>query len=117
MTDAAAHGLHELMIVNPTASDGAAGLVIGADGDLYRVREDSSCCSRWFLGDDGSLYQGGLTRSAGIGPRYFLGSDGALYLADRTADAPVNPGYGGGVRACHCGAQRALTPATPAAIR
>jgi hypothetical protein len=51
-------GLDELMIVNPGRRDGTAYL-LGDDNRLYRVEglAESDPPNRFFLGDDGTLYE------------------------------------------------------------
>jgi hypothetical protein len=51
-------GLDELMIVNPGLRDGAAYL-LGDDNTLYRVEglAENDPPSRFFLGNDGTLYE------------------------------------------------------------
>ena len=69
-------GLDELMIVNP-AVGGLSAVFLGRDGRLWGVEEGRGE-GRYFLGDDGSLYQAG-TAGSGDPTRFFLGNDGTLY--------------------------------------
>lgn len=52
-------GLDELMIVNPSPRAGAAAYVLGNHNTLYRVEglAENERPGRFFLGDDGTLYE------------------------------------------------------------
>jgi hypothetical protein len=103
-----AHGLNELMIVNPHGARGGAGMLLGADGDVYDVRMGAAD-DRYYLGDDGSLYESTRTRPSTAAPRYLLAGDGALYAVERTKQGSGGLACGcGTAAACACAAQRAL---------
>jgi hypothetical protein len=92
-------GLDELMIVNPHGGRGGAGMLLGADGEVYDVRLGAAD-DRYYLGDDGSLYENARARSAATPPRYLLGGDGALYAVEWTK-------HGSGALGCTCGTRTA----------
>ena len=94
-------GLDELMIVNP-GSGRMSGVLFGEDGAAYRLQGfsqqgETRGPGRFFLGEDGTLYQAeeprhGRSDQAGARPGrrarqgkelglgdYFLGADGTLY--------------------------------------
>ena len=116
----ASHGLDELMIVNPHGARRRAGMLLGADGELYDVRMGAAD-DRYYLGDDGSLYESARTRPRAAAPRYLLADDGALYAVEWTKQGAGAPGCACGTRAaCVCAAPRAAECAsgrTRASIR
>ena len=65
-------GLNELVIVNPGAPPSETSWFLGADGGLYRVSG-----SRASPGGDSRL-DGALGENENV-PRFFLGDDGVLY--------------------------------------
>jgi hypothetical protein len=66
-------GLDELMIVNPGPAPPRSSWFLGADGGLYRM--DHPHAARRVRAHSGDTTLGG----AELVPRYFLGDDGTLY--------------------------------------
>jgi hypothetical protein len=71
------------MIVNPAPATHPEYFLAG-DGNVYELQvlegtSNGRCCSRFFLADDGTLYEVSGGSNGLAGGRFFLGEDGSLF--------------------------------------